>query len=456
MSHQKEKFLKKSKIAFDPKHRKTIEHNISKYDAAAVEGKNRYLDFELAKQRASFLKEKAINNLGGYLEEFETNITARGAEVLWARDAEEAIRHVKKILTGMEVNFLVKSKSMTTEEIEFNENIEKLGIESVETDLGEFIVKEAGEKPYHILTPAMHKSKQDIAELFNKKFNTPVDLSAEDLTLFVRKKLRQKFTSAQVGVTGANFIVADVGGIGLTENEGNGLMTIAFPKVHIVLAGIEKVIPSVKDIPLFLPLLAATGTGQQISVYNSLLLGPGNREEIDGPGRMVVILLDNGRSDLLNEKEQSLALKCIRCGACLNTCPIYKNIGGHTYDTTYSGPIGSVITPFYKGFKDFGHLSFASTLCGKCSEVCPVKIPLHYLLLLNRKKSVEGKKVRTVWDYGMKAYQYAFSKRKRLDAVNGAVKNLAIKICGYPLGKEKDMPGFSRQSFSKQWGKEVV
>ncbi|MBT3384641.1 MAG: lactate utilization protein [Prolixibacteraceae bacterium] len=451
MAKLKDIFLADSKIAFDKKHRKTINFNISKYHEAVKKGKLRYSNLDLAKERASFLKGKVVANLAKYIEEFEKNAKKNGIEIIWARNGKEAVSEIIKILKKVDAKLVVKSKSMISEEIELNNEIEKVNVEPVETDLGEFIVQVAGEKPYHILTPAMHKSKEDVAKLFNEKFETPPDSSPEELTLFVRKKLRKKFTSAEIGITGANFLIADVGGVALTENEGNGFMSLAFPKVHIVITGLEKILPSIKHLPLFFPMLSTLGTGQQVTVYNSLLTGPKKYNEINGPEKMVVVLLDNGRTDIAQEKEHSQALKCVRCGACLNACPIYKNVGGYTYNTTYSGPIGAVITPFFQGFDKYNHLSFACTVCGACSEVCPVKIPLHNLLLLNRKKSVDGKLGSWAWNTGMKAFEMALKKRKNLDAVNGKVKNMAVKANKNILGKEKEFPVFSKNSFSKNW-----
>lgn len=443
-------FLKTSKIAFDKNHRRTINFNISRYNEAVSKGKLRYSNLDLARSRASYVKEKVAANLRQHLLEFEQNATNNGIEIIWARDGHEAIKGILKVFQEHDARLLVKSKSMISEEIELNENAEQAGVEPVETDLGEFIVQVAGEKPYHILTPAMHKSKEEVARLFNDNFGTAENATPEELTLFVRKKLRQKFTSAQVGITGANFLVADVGGVALTENEGNGLMSVAFPKVHIVISGIEKILPSMHDLPLFLPLLASTGTGQQVTVYNSLFTGPAAPGESNGPEKMVVVLLDNNRSELAAEKDHFKALKCIRCGACLNACPIYKNVGGYTYNTTYSGPIGSVITPFFRGFKDFQHLSHACTVCGACTAVCPVRIPLHDLLLLNRKKGVEENHTNTAWSVGMKAYGWAFKKRQRLDLIGGKGKNRLMKLNPDILGKEKEFPTFNRNSFSKQ------
>jgi L-lactate dehydrogenase complex protein LldF len=445
----KDIFIDDSKIAFDKRHRKILNYNISKHYEAFERGKLRYLNLELAKECASFIKSEVVANLADYLEEFEKNALKNGIEVIWAKNGEEAVFEILRVLKENNARLLVKSKSMISEELDLNARIEKAGVEPVETDLGEFIVQVAGEKPYHILTPAMHKSKEDVAELFNEKFETPPNSTPEEITLFVRKKLRKIFTSAEIGITGANFLIADTGGIILTENEGNGFMSVSFPNVHIVISGIEKILPSVNDLPLFLPLLATHGTGQQVTVYNSLITGPKKPGETNGPEKMVVVLLDNKRTDIAQEKEQAQALKCIRCGACLNACPIYKNVGGYTYNTTYSGPIGSVISPYFEGFKNYNHLSFACTVCGACTEICPVKIPLHHLLLNNRRKSVEENEGSFSWNMGMKMYEFAFKKRKNLDFVSGNFKNTLLKLNPNILGKDKEFPLFAKQSFSR-------
>jgi len=439
-------------IAFDIKHRNTIKFNISRYDAAVEKGMARYNNVEAAKSQAAAIKRDVLNHWDEYLIQFEEKITSRGVEVLWAKDTAEAASFIERILKENDARLLVKSKSMTTEEIDFNELAERNGCESVETDLGEFIVQLAGEKPYHIVTPAMHKSKGDIAKLFNEKFGTPIDSTPEEMTEYVRQVLRKKYTTAQVGVTGANFLIADIGGISVTENEGNGLMTTAFPKLHIVLAGIEKIIPKMSQLGLFYPLLAAHGTGQQITAYNTIFSGPRQANEVDGPEKMIVILLDNGRTNVYADDEACESLACIRCGACLNGCPVYKTIGGYTYDTTYSGPIGSVLTPFLRGFKDFSHLSFASTLCGKCNEVCPVKIPLTDILLSNRRKAVEQNLRPAAEKWLMKGFRLISSNRKGFDIFPGVLKSAGT----YPLnyvgwGPMRSMPKFASKSFSQQY-----
>lgn len=451
MEVREKKFLDDSVISFDRKHRATLHHNISKYDEAVVRGKSRYTRFADARKYASDVKEAALSGLADNLLLFEKKATENGTRVLWASDGRDALMHIRKIFEENGVKQVVKSKSMITEEIHLNEYCDTLGIEAFETDLGEFIVQTAGEKPYHILTPAMHKSKEDVARLFHEKFGTNPQATPADITAFVRDRLRKIFAGADAGITGANFLVADVGGVALTENEGNGLMTLSFPKVHIAIAGIERVIPSVRQLPFFWQWLGVHGTGQAISAYNSLVCGPKSPQESDGPEKMYVILLDNGRSKLLKYGEEWQALKCIRCGACLNACPVYKSVGGYTYGSVYTGPIGSVLTPFYSGFKEFGHLSDACTVCGRCSEVCPVKIPLHELLLLNRKRKVEETGEKTLWKLGMATFGYVFSSRRRLDLVNGRWKRRLAKLNRHILGEHKEFPRFADQSFSQRW-----
>ncbi|MFC2128880.1 lactate utilization protein B [Bacteroidota bacterium] len=446
------KFKKKSeKVSFDNKHRQIIKYNMSKYEEAVDENRKSYKDIEIAKDYVSAIKDEAIKNLDKYLLEFEEKFKSNGGRVIWARDSEEAIKEIKTIL-GNNKRLIVKSKSMTTEEIGFNEALENINKESVETDLGEFIVQIAGEPPYHIVTPAMHKSKEDISELYNEKFNTPENSSPEFLTEYTRKYLREKFINADVGVTGANFLVADVGGIALTENEGNALMSTSFPDTHIVIAGIEKVIPSIENLGIIWPLLAANGTGQRLSAYNSVITGPGKIDEKDGPGEMIVVLLDNGRTKIYENKKQKTALKCIRCGACLNYCPVYKNIGGYTYDAVYTGPIGKVINPHLNISANNDHLSFASTLCGKCSEICPVKIELHKLLIYNRKEVIEKTERAFSEKTIMKILKITLSKRKFLNFRFLGLKSGLLKIVGGKLwGPRRKFPAFSKKSFSQMW-----
>ena len=451
MKNQQKFLIDSERVAFNLNHRSTIKFNMSKYDMSVKNGLGRYADIELARERASKIKNDVLQNWDKYLIQFEKKISARGVKVFWAKDHVEILQNIHQILKERNVKLVVKSKSMTTEEIELNDFLEKSDIKSVETDLGEFIVQTAGEKPYHIVTPAMHKSKEDVAELFNKEFNTPINYTPQEITEYVRKLLRKDFLSADVGITGANFLIADIGGVALTENEGNGVMSTSFPKIHIVIAGIEKIIPSINDLGLLWPLLAVKGTGQNISVYNTLFTGPKKPGETDGPEEMFVFLLDNGRTELFKSKDQYTSLKCIRCGACLNVCPVYKNIGGYTYNATYSGPIGSVITPFYNGFKDFKHLSFASSLCGKCTEICPVKIDLHNLLLKNRQQAVEKGYTSKNEKLAMKIYKTAMKNSFIYKVGNPAIKNMILGLCSDKLWGNRRMFPEIKESFKKQY-----
>jgi len=438
--------------AFDLDHRRVINFNIGRYNTAVNRGLSRLANLEQSKKKAHVIKWKVMENLDKLLPEFEANFLKRGGKVIWANDVEEAQSEILQIIRRANARSVIKSKSMTTEEIHLNDFLEKNNIESLESDLGEYIVQLLGQKPYHIVTPAMHLSKEDIAKLFHERFGTPADATPEQLTAKARELLREKYTTADVGITGANFLIADTGSIALTENEGNARLTTTFPKIHIAIVGIEKLIPSLSDLDLYWPLLSTHGTGQNLTVYNSIFSGPRQEGETDGPEEMYVVLLDNGRTNLLAQKEQRQGLYCIRCGACLNACPIYKNVGGHAYETTYSGPIGSVITPHLDGMEDFKHLSYASSLCGKCTEVCPVKIDIHKMLLLNRRDSVAQGMAPKVEEIGWKGWQKAMLKRSWVDAVGGKIKNLMLKtFFKKTWGKHRELPTVAPKSFSKQW-----
>jgi len=445
-------FIAKSTIrSADLDHRKKINFNIARYNAVVPQGKTQFSDVTMARERAKNVKWRAIENLDSYLEEFENKITARGAKVLWAETAEEALAEIGKICEAKNCKTLVKSKSMVTEEIHLNHYLEEKGIESVETDLGEYIQQLDGEPPYHIVTPAMHKSKEDVARLFTDKLGVPGGLSPEELTQVARQKLRDKYVQAEIGVTGANFIIADVGGVAVSENEGNARLSCGWPKTHIVVVGIEKIIPSVNDLGLFWPLHATYGTGQKVTVYNSIISGPRQPGETDGPEEMYVILLDNGRTNLLANTKSREALYCIRCGACLNACPVYKNIGGHSYGTTYSGPIGSVITPQLKDLNEYKHLSYASSLCGNCTEVCAVKINLHELLLENRHDAVLQNTSSISERIAWKAWKQASLNRSMMNMGNGKMKNWVINKVFKSWKKQHGDLNFSGKTFNELW-----
>jgi L-lactate dehydrogenase complex protein LldF len=338
-------------------------------------------DYQELRAHANAIKKHAIENLDYYLEEFERNVEAHGGKVVYCKDATEVSDFVLALARERSARLIVKSKSMTTEEIDLNERLEHHGLESVETDLGEYILQLAHEKPYHIVAPALHKTRYDVAEIFSKSLNIPNEIVIEKQTAIARGVLREKFLEADIGISGANFLVADSGAVVIIENEGNARLTTTAPKVHIAVAGIEKVIPRAQDIATFLKLLARSATGQLLSVYSSFLSGPRRAGEVDGPEEFYVVLLDNGRTKLLPDRVKRQSLYCIRCGACLNTCPVYRKIGGHSFPWVYSGPIGAIITPQFMGVSHEPGLPFASSLCGACGEVCPVKIDIPKILL---------------------------------------------------------------------------
>ncbi len=445
-------FIAKSTIkAADLDHRRKINFNIGKYNSKVPEGKEQFANVHLARERAKNAKWRAIETLDERLEEFELNFTKRGGKVIWAENTQQAIEEILAICTAKNCKKLVKSKSMVTEEIHLNHALEQNGIESVETDLGEYIQQLDGEAPYHIVTPAMHKNKEDVAKLFHEKLGTSINLTPEELTLVARNILREKYIEAEVGVTGANFIISDIGAVAITENEGNARLSCAFPKTHIVIVGIEKMIPSLTDLGLFWPLLSTFGTGQKVTVYNTIVAGPRQPSETDGPEEMYVILLDNGRTNILQNPRQRESLYCIRCGACLNACPVYKNIGGHTYGATYSGPIGSVITPNLQGMEDFKHLSYASSLCGACTEVCAVKINLHELLLDNRHQSVEEGLNSFSEKMAWKIWKLSSLNRGMMNMGNGPLKNKVVNGLFKGWKQHRSDLHFSPKTFNEMW-----
>jgi L-lactate dehydrogenase complex protein LldF len=338
-------------------------------------------DYQELRTQANAIKKHAIENLDHYLEEFERNVEAHGGKVVYCKDATEVSDFVLALAKEKGSRLIVKSKSMTTEEVDLNERLEHHGLEAVETDLGEYILQLDHQKPYHIVAPALHMTRYDVAEIFTRELHVPNETVPEKQTVIAREVLREKFLHADIGISGANFLIADSGAVTIIENEGNARLTTSAPKIHIAVAGIEKVIPRAQDLAVFLKLLARSATGQLLSVYASFLSGPKRPGEIDGPEEFYVVLLDNGRTKLLPDRNKRQSLYCIRCGACLNTCPVYRKIGGHSFPWVYSGPIGAIITPQFMGVSHEPGLPFASSLCGACGEVCPVKIDIPKVLL---------------------------------------------------------------------------
>ncbi len=346
-------------------------------------------EWEEWRSSARAIKERILSNWDVHLETFADTARENGITVHWATDALEARQTVYNIAEANGANQVVKSKSMLSEEVDLNPHLEAKGIEVVETDLGEFVAQIAGERPSHIVAPIIHKSKSEVVDLYVEKLGAPRLETAEEITAYTRKLLREKFLAADVGITGANFGLVEEGAVAIVENEGNVRLCSTLPRIHIILMGIERLIPSTRELPIFLKLLAMSATGQYITNYVSLVRSPKLVEEIDGPEEVHLILVDNGRTRIYDDPRLREILFCIRCGACLNICPVYQRIGGHPYGWTYPGPLGSILTPLLNGSPAFFELPFLSTLCGRCRETCPVKIELEHLLIRLRRKAVE-------------------------------------------------------------------
>jgi L-lactate dehydrogenase complex protein LldF len=408
-------------------------------------------EWEELRERAAAIKQHTISHLAEYLEQFERNATRLGAVVHWARDAEEHNRIVHGLLRERGVTRVVKSKSMLTEECGLNPYLESHGVEVTDTDLGEWIIQLRREYPSHIVLPAIHIKKEEVGELFHQYLGT--DEGATDptyLTEAARHKLRQKFLAAEAGITGVNFGIAETGGFVVCTNEGNSDLGTSLPPIHIASMGIEKLVPRLSDLGVFLRLLARSATGQPITAYSTHYHGP-------RPGcELHIVLVDNGRTNLLASEDFRNSLRCIRCGACLNTCPVYRRSGGHSYGVSIAGPIGSIINTA-RNAEQHQSLPFACSLCGSCTDVCPVKIDLHDQLLAWRKhivarKLMKGSKRRLMWLAG------AVLRRPRLYATAGRAARATLRILPRwlvysrfnPWGRQRELPTPPRQSF-REW-----
>jgi L-lactate dehydrogenase complex protein LldF len=338
-------------------------------------------NWEELRSQAQAIKDEVLSHLDRYLEEFVRNAEARGAQVHWARDAAEANAIICRLAVERAARIVVKSKSMTTEETHLNDALEAAGMQVVETDLGEYIIQLAGEPPSHIIAPAIHKTRGQVSQLFTAELGMPPTDDIAQMTRTARTTLRDRFAAADAGISGVNFAIAETGTLVIIENEGNIRLTTSLPRLHIAMMGIEKVIPRFADLDVFLKLLPRSGTGQRLTTYQSFITGTKRHATDEGPEELHIVLLDNGRSRMLAHPVTRQSLACIRCGACLNACPVYQQVGGHAYGSVYPGPIGAVITPQLMGIEKTSQLPYASSLCGACREVCPVKIDIPRLLL---------------------------------------------------------------------------
>lgn len=383
MNHlSSETFGENAKAALaDTQLRGALRHATSLFGKRRLEAANSLDNWEELRTQARAIKDEVLLHLDRYLETFVSNAEKRGAVVHWACDAGEANRIICNLSRERNAHTIVKSKSMTTEETHLNDALEAAGIQVVETDLGEYIIQLAHETPSHIIAPAIHKTKRQVAELFTATLGMPPTDDVAQLTSTARATLRDRFATADVGISGVNFGIAETGTLVIVENEGNIRLTTSLPRLHIAVMGIEKVIPRFADLDLFLKLLPRSGTGQRLTTYQSFITGTKRNPHDEGPEELHIVILDNGRSRMLAHPVTRQSLACIRCGACLNACPVYQQIGGHAYGSVYPGPIGAVITPQLIGLEKAAQLPYASSLCGACREVCPVKIDIPRLLL---------------------------------------------------------------------------
>jgi len=444
--------------------RSALSRATGKFVVARAEAVAAFPEFEAAREQGSRIKAESLENLDRHLARFIAEAERRGAVVHVARDAAEARDIAARIAREEGVSLAVKSKSMAAEEVGLTPALEAAGVEVVESDLGEFIVQLAGEPPSHIIAPAVHKTREQVSRLFREKLGEPYTEKIPELVRIACTHMREKFLAAGMGVTGANFLCADTGSVVLVTNEGNGRMGTILPRVHLVVAGIEKVIPRLADLPVFLRILPRSATGQTISTYVSVLTGTRRPGDPEGPERLHILLVDNGRTGILQGKYREI-LKCIRCGACLNICPVYQSVGGHAYGGVYPGPVGSVLTPLLNGLPEGAALPNASTLCGACAEVCPVKIPLPELLLeLRGDERDQGLKTPTEI-LGMKGYAAVMSRAGILEALErligvvsqlfckeGKVIWLPFKLSGWT--DRRDFPAPAPQPFRKLWKKQ--
>jgi len=431
-------------------------------------------NWEELRSHARAIKDDVLANLDRYLEEFTERAAAVGAQIHWARDADEANSVIVEILRDANASTVVKSKSMTTEEIHLNTALEAAGITADETDLGEWIVQLAEETPSHIIVPAIHKTKEQIAELLEEKIGMPATDDPKEMTAAARVVLRDRFAKADAGISGVNFAIAETGSILILENEGNARFTTSLPRLHIAVMGIEKILPRFADLEVFLRLLPRSGTGQHLTSYQSVITGVKTGGGGEGPEEFHIVLLDNGRSKMLELPITRQSLACIRCGACLNACPVYQVVGGHAYGSVYPGPIGAVITPQLQTLRQASKLPFASSLCGACLEVCPVKIDIPSLLLHLRGQIASGREgvpphrrerfVMRVWAWfmsGPRRYRMAMRVARVMQRlfISSGKPNFLGRALGPLAGpllawtKERDLRPLARGSFRQWWGR---
>lgn len=435
--------------AFDEEHWQKINYSTGCFESSFAKGKVNYRNLDLEKQRAYTLRNKSMLGLEKLLVDFETHFSENGGKVLWARNADDALTMIFDLICKEKANAIMRSNSMVLDEIGLNGFLERKNIRVVETEVGRFILHEGQQKPYHPLAPSIHLSKEENNAILTGQFKLKPDSSAKQMINFVRHEVTIESKEVPICITGANFLLSDVGGVVLTENEGNILKSTSIAKVHIVVAGIAKMVPSIDDLSVLLPLLSLHASGQSMTACNTITFGPAKTG--NGPEQVYVILLDNNRSELLSHEKQRKVMSCIHCGACVSVCPVYKNIGGYSYATKHIGPIGTVMTPLMEGLEDYNYLNSACSLCRKCVEICPVKIPLDDLIIENRHLAITKKTNNSKYDALLRAMIWHCKSRKKMDSPLFFKKLELKRLFGLLWGNNRPLPEFASKSFSQQW-----
>ncbi len=447
MSEQSIKFNSDSNIAFNEEHWQKMNYNTGCYERRFANSQDHYDNLELERQRAFQLRNKSLLNLEKLLVDFETHFTDNGGNVLWARDENDAQEMIWEIVNKRDNQGVMRSNSAVLDEIKLDGLFAEKKFPYYESSVARYILKAAGQAPYHPVYHTLNFSKEEINGILNENFKLKLGSTSKQMISFIRHQINQDLKKVDICVTGANFLLSDVGGVVLAENEGNVLKSCATAKIHIVVAGIDKVISSVEDLSIMLPLLSAYANGHGMTAVNSITVGPSKNRQ--GPEQMYVILLDNGRTNILENEVIRQSLSCIHCGACISVCPIYKNIGGHTYNTPYIGPIGSVMAPLMFGLEEYQHLASLCSLCGRCTEVCPVKIPIENLVIENRRLIAEKRIGNAKYEALVKSMISHCKSRKKMDCPQW-LKKLEIKqMVSKSAFTKRTMPELAPKSFNQ-------
>lgn len=447
MSESSIKFKKESDIAFNDEHWQKLNYNTGCYEKRFASSERNYRDAELERQRAFQLRNKSLMNMEKLLVDFETRFKKNGGTVLWACDAEDALTMIWEIVNKAYIHGVSRSNSIALDEIGLNSFLELKRVPVYETSLARYILKINNQAPYHPVFPALNLSKEEINGVLNRGYKLKLGSTSKQMVNFIRHQVNQDIAKAQVCLTGASFLLSDIGGVVLTENEGNIVKSCASAKIHIVVAGIDKVISSMEDLSILLPLTSAYATGKGVTAVNTITTGPVKNG--DGPEQMIVILLNNGRTELLENEVIRQSLSCIHCGACVSVCPIYKNIGGYTYGTPYIGPIGTVMAPLMYGLKEYQHFTSLCSLCGRCTEVCPVKIPIEDLIIENRRMIAEKHAGDAKFEALVKSMISHCKSRKKMDCPQWLKKLEYKQLVNKNVFTKRSMPELAPKSFNQ-------